>query len=234
MSGGGTRSGRRNTSTSSTTIGFYKEFEDVPIVNSFLDPGISTTQWFENNSNYKELVGKITNEEKNAINDYTKAMFMNGQLYNGFSKMSDVEKKTCRILDNFLDKSVIKSNVKVARLSTLELLFGAGNKKATLEQIRAMKGKIVYSASFLSTCAAKEGIIPLDKNVEYKIHIPAGSKGVGMYIGGPNINQFAQYQREFLVNRDINFRVGDTKWNNKRKIFETDLFFEDLLPHDYS
>ena len=237
MSGGGTRSGRRRTGGAVDSSAAYKEFDEVATSSfSFDGEDTATADWFEKNSNFSEICNTITEDDRSALVGYTSGDFMRGELYYGFSKMDNYKQSVCKKLDNILDKSVINSNIKVARLSTAEFLLGKDKIKGTLEELQATKGKTITAKSFLSTCAAKEGleIGNNTKQVEYKIHIPKGSKGAGMYIGGKKLNLLAMYQREFLVNRDTQWKVGDTKWNAKRKIFETDLFFEDLLPHDYS
>ena len=161
---------------------------------------------------------------------------MYGKQYKSFSKMTAEEQDWTRTYDKFLDKSVINSNVKVVRLATPELLLGKGIIRVTLTDLQAMKGKVITSRANLSCAAAKEGLTigDLTKQVEYKINIPKGSKGAGMYTGVDDIHFWGVKQREFMLNRDTMWRVGDTKWNSKRKIFETDLFFDRQLPHDYS
>ena len=241
MSGGGTRSGRRNNvgskANTAPASGEYKEFNNVPLSGySYLGDGSETVKWFEENSNFKEILEKTTVPEKTALKLFSSGQFMNGQQYEGFSKMIRLDRDCTLTYDKLLDQSVMNANVKVVRLATPELLLGKGKIKAALTDLQAMKGKVITSKANLSCAAAKEGLTIGDrtKQVEYKIYIPKGSKGAGMYTGVDDIHNWGVKQREFMLNRDTRWRVGDTKWNNKRKIFETDLFFEDLLPHDYS
>ena len=240
MSGGGTRSGRR--SKGGTAAPSYQEFTDVSGTSgvlagySYTGDGAETVKWFEKNSNFRSIIAEMSVNDKTAFQNFSKGYFMYSQQYQGFSKMTSEEQDWTRTYDKFLDKSIMNANVKVVRLATPELLLGKGKIRATLEELRAMNGNIITAKANLSAAAAKEGLSvgDLTKQVEYKIYIPKGSKGAGMYTGVDDTHRWGVKQREFMLNRDTRWRVGDTKWNNKRKIFETDLFFEDLLPHDYS
>ena len=250
MSGGGTRSGRRSGSgaknNASPASGEYKEFDDVPLDFGFYEgyaysldgnSGGETVKWFEENSNFRSVINEMSDDDKGAFIEYAKGKFMYGQQYAGFSSMTQNEQKLTRIYDKFLDKSVVNSNVKVVRFATPELLLGAGKiVNVSLSDLQAMKGKIITSKANLSCSAAKEGLKIGDdaKNIEYKLHIPAGAKGAGMYIGVKDIHGWETKQREFMVNRDTQWQVGNTKWNKSRGIFETDLFFKGTMPHDYN
>ena len=246
MSGGGTTSGRRNnvSAKANTTAAseVYKEFADMSVASSGLagfsygEDAAETVKWFEKNSNFRSLIAEMSVNDKVAFQNFSKGYFMYGQQYKGFSKMTAEEQDWTRTYDKFLDKSEVNANVKVVRLATATFLFGKGKRTATLEELKAMNGKVVTSKANLSTAAAKEGLSvgDLTKQVEYKIYIPKGSKGAGMYTGVDDTHKWGVKQREFMLNRDTRWQVGDTKWNDKRKIFETDLFFVEQMPHDYS
>ncbi len=223
----------------------YKEFDAVPkgfgVEDDTWDYGdgedaFDTIEWFLLNSNVYEILENTPYNDIAAINAFTNGYFMQGQQYKGFSNMDAEEQRYTRSYDRLLDQSVIDSNLKVTRFATPELLFGAGAKTTTLTELQAMKGRVITSKANLSTAAAKVGLSIGDatKQIEYKIHIPAGAKGAGMYIGFKGwMHAYGVNEREFMLNRDIQFEVGKTRYDANRKVFEVDLHFKGLLPHDY-
>ena len=236
--------GKREESTLSPVV-TYKEFDTVPkgygIKTDTWDYGdgedaYDVIGWFLANSNAYDIFGDMSEADTSALEEYTAGAFMDGQQYKGFSSMSAEEQNWTRTYDRLLDQSVINANVKLTRFSTPELLFGGGVKTTTLVELQTMKGKVITSKANLSTAAAKVGLSIGDgtKQIEYKIHIPAKTKGAGSYIGFPGrMHSYGVIQREFMLNRDTNWRVGDSRYDAKRKIFEVDLFFDSLSPHDY-
>ena len=222
----------------------YKEFDAEPLPPSipgdtydYGDVGAAeTVKWFEDNTNFREILAGTTMSEQNALYLYTQGHFMDGQIYKGFSSMTPMDQHYVRHYDSMLDKSEVRSSVKLTRFATPELLFGGGIRTTTLTELQAMKGKVITSKANLSTAAAKTGLSigDSDKTIEYKIHIPAGAKGVGMYIGVNHYHAWGTRQREFMLNRDTDFLVGDSRYDARRKVFEVDLYFQGLNPHDYS
>ncbi len=215
----------------------YKEFTDEPIgAFEYATYDSATSEWFNENTNSLEILASMTDTDKYAIYDYSTGLFMDGQQYKGFSKMYSTEQEYTRRYDAILDRSVVNANVKLTRSSTPELLLGGGVRTTTLSELQAMKGKTITSKANLSAAAAKVGLTIGDssKTVEYKIHIPAGSKGAGIYIGVKGYHAWGERQREFMLNRDINFLVGDSRYDSKRGVFEVDLYFDGRNPHDYS
>ena len=72
----------------------------------------------------------------------------------------------------------------------------------------------------MSFGAASQGLTIGDssKKVEYKLRIPPGSKGAGMWIGDKRINGWGAEQREFMSNRDSVFKVGKTTYDKRRGV----------------
>lgn len=135
-----------------------------------------------------------------------------------------------------LDKSVVRTSVTLTRSSTAEFLFGGGKRTATLAELQAMKGRIITSKANLSSAAAKQGLSIGDakKKIEHKMHIPAGSRGAGMYIGVSGFHHWGEWQREFTINRYTKWQVGDTRYNKKTRMYEVDMYFDSASQHDYS
>lgn len=244
MGGRGASSGKkREAASKDATSLVYKEFTDKPLspatpgdTYDYGERGSETTKWFEENTNFREIIKSMTPSDTMALREFTIGTFMNGQQYKGFSSMTSTEQRYVRSYDSMLDKSVVSANVKLTRFATPELLLGGGVKKTTLAELQAMKGKVITSKANLSSAAAKEGLSIGDakKTVEYKIHIPAGSRGAGMYIGVHGVHAWGERQREFMLNRDTKWQVGDSRYDKKRGVFEVDLYFDGRLPHDYS
>ena len=220
----------------------YKEFDDVPLKPRVkgdtydYGPDGATTTWFEDNTNFRDVLASRSMQDQRALDEFSTGHFMLGQQYSGFSHMYSYEQDYVRSYDSMLDRSEVRANVKVTRFATPELLFGGGVRTTTLTELQAMKGSVITSKANLSTAAAKVGlgIGDADKTVEYKIHIPAGSRGAGMYIGVHGVHAWGERQREFMLNRDTKWLVGDSRYDAGRKVFEVDLYFDGRNPHDYS
>ena len=192
--------------------------------------------WFKANSNVDEVVSATDADTRRAMSDWTAGHFMTGQQYDGWDRMSASDKARTQRYDDMLDKSVIHKGVTVVRRTTAELLFGKGKTSATLAELQAMEGREIISTGNMSTGAAAQGLTigSYNKDHEFRIHIPAGSKGAGMWIGDRRINPgWGPDQREFMTNRDIRLKVGKTIYDESRGVYVTDVTFTGRLPHDY-
>ena len=136
--------------------------------------------------------------------------------------MDNNEKKWTMVYDKYLDRATLNESIVLSRLGSAELVLGKGNQVGNMKDLQAAKGSIVTAAGNMSFSAASEGLSIGDvgKNVEYKLHIPGGTVGSGMWIGDKRINGFGASQREFLTNRDIAFRVGDTIQDGNKFVVE--------------
>lgn len=201
--------------------GTYKEFEDVPSGGwTYAGDGEDVAKFFEDNSNVDELITSMDSYTIRAFDDYwAPGHFMSGQQYDGWDGMDKFDQDLTRAMDRVLDRGELKEGIVVRRLSTAELVMGAGKRTATLEELQAMKGRTITSKGAMSTAAAATGLTigSTSKEVEYVIKIPGGerSRGSGMWIGDKRINFHGTRQREYVVNRDTWFKVGDTKYNKK-------------------
>ena len=213
---------------------------------SYEGDGSKQVEFFDKNSNYNELIEKMSYRERQAFNDkWVPGEFMRGQQYGGFENMSRSDQEATRIYDKILDQSVINKGFVTYRLSTAELVLGAGAKTGSLDDFKAMKGKVVISQGNMSTGVAREGLTigartstsgsGYTKSVEYKIKIPGGMKGAGMWIGDSRINShFGTRQREFMTNRDVRYKVGNTRYDATRDVFVVELTYAGRLPHNYT
>lgn len=230
-----------------------KEFDELPSDTHHYDgSGQEQVDFFDKYSNYNELINKMTDSEKSEFDDiWVPGDFMFGEGYKNWNEMGSWAKRAIKVYDKYLDQSVLKRGVVVTRLASAELLLGKGNKFPTsIDELKALEGKIVVSTGNMSTAAAKQGLTigsPLTthpsgiyensrgKSMEYRIHIPSGTKGAGMWIGDKRINSyFGRRQREFMTNRDIRLRVGKTRYDASRDVYVTDLIYAGRLDHRYS
>jgi len=198
--------------------------------------GEDTIDFFKKNSNYSELVDEMDEDEREAFHQWCSGIMMGGDQYNGFDNMSDHKQMLTRTYDKYLDRATLDESIELRRLATPELVLGAGHRTATLEELKAMKGRIVTSKGNMSTAAASEGLgigSSRSKPVEYAFKIPAGSTGAGMWIGDHRINGWEAKQREFMMNRDTSFRVGKTTYDKKRGKYIVEMEYVGLGEHDY-
>lgn len=199
--------------------------------------GKAQVDFFMNNSNVDELIKGMSPDERKAFRSWASGMFMYGQQYNGWDNMDDDEKRTTQRYDDILDRATLNKGVVLTRASTAELLFGAGNRTASLSQLQAAEGSIVTSKGSMSFGAASEGLAISyrkdSKPIEYKLKIPGGTTGAGMWIGDRRINGWGADQREFMTNRDVAYRVGKTKYDSSRKVYTVELEYAGRMAHDY-
>ena len=216
------------------------------------DYGEDEWEYMKENSNFDSLIREAEkNNDADAFKSWTQGDFMFGQQYKGFSNMTEQDQKTTRTLDKYLDKSVLNEGIIVNRRAKPQLLGNFKyNDNPDAKDLQSLRGSVIVSKGNMSACAAKEGLLigspDNEKFIEYKIHIPAGAKGAGMWVGDERINHWKAKQREFLMNRDSVFIVGDIK-DNERKYYSTidgdevyepfttvNLYYIGRLPHDYS
>lgn len=215
----------------------YHEFPDkASYSHGYAGDGKDVVAFFDENSNYDELIAGMNDRQIEAFRRYwTTGYFMDGQQYKGWDKMDSTDRHMTSRMDHVLDKTELNEGIVVTRRATAELVLGAGHKKGSLDALRAMEGRDIFSKGAMSTGAASEGLTIGDssKNVEYKIHIPKGSKGAGMWIGDSRINAWGAEQREFVTNRDTTYKVGRTTYDSARKIYVVDVFYTGQMAHDY-
>ena len=197
--------------------------------------GQEQEDWFKKHSNYDELISNMNSDEREAFLDWARGHFMDGQQYQGWDNMTHYDQEMTKIYDKILDKSVINHGVVVSRDSTAELIFGKGHTTASLDELKAAEGKIVTSAGSMSTGAASTGLSIGDssKQILYRISIPAGSKGAGMWIADPRIHGWGRKQLEWMTNRDSVFKVGKTVWDDRLKKYVVQLKWVGHTKHDY-
>lgn len=196
-------------------------------------------KFMDKHSNYNEIIESMTWQDASAFEQYAEGWFMDGQQYGGFKNMDEIDQRMTRAFDKHLDKSVIDEGIVVTRRATPELLGLSISSKPTAKQLQKMKGKVVYSPANLSTGVAKTGLTigaASEKPIEYRIHIPAGSKGAGMWIGDDRINGWGGRQREFMTNRDSLYVIGDSKDGKDykgRDVTYVDLYYIGRTKHKY-
>lgn len=218
----------------------YKEFEDEAD-SGFTYGGDSRSEesFMRAYSNFDRLIDDMDYSEMSAFERYAEGHFMDGQQYHGFKKMSEADQRRTRVYDKFLDRSVLDKGIVVTRRATPQLLGFRSSERPTLAQLQKMKGKVVYSPANMSTGLAKTGLeigSGYEKPVEYRIHIPGGSVGAGMWIGDHRINGWGGGQREFMTNRDSLYVIGDSREAKDfrgRDINVVDLYYIGRTKHKY-
>lgn len=206
--------------------------------------GGATNRWFLEHSNAQELYDEINKDRDEWLafdHTWVYGHFMDGQQYEGFSKMDKEDQDATRIYDKYLDRSTINTPFVVHRRATAELLLGKGNRTATEEDIQRMIGQEIYSRGNMSTGAAREGLtIGSNKQIEYEIRVPSGT-GYGMWLGNDDVNSYyGDRQREFMLNRDLILmpvsyeRVGGSGRAHGRAEYRVVLEVVRRIEHDYS
>lgn len=197
--------------------------------------GQEQEDWFKQHSNYEELINGMTYEEREAFLAWARGEFMHGEMYAGWDGMDKYYRNLTKVYDKILDKATLDHGVIVSRDSTAELIFGKGHEFTTLEELKGAEGRTIISKSAMSTGAAKTGLSIGDssKQILYRISIPAGAKGAGMWIGDKRIHGWGRKQLEFMTNRDSVFKVGKTVWDDRLKKYIVTLKWVGHTKHEY-
>lgn len=217
----------------------YYEFSDRPSGGwSYEGDGNEASEFFYANSNFDDIIRGMSYEERSAFSDYwAPGHFMYGQQWQGFDNMSREDQNLTRIYDRVLDQARLDEGITLHRLSTAELVLGAGRTRvSSIEELLALKGKQITAAGNMSFGAAKEGLYigpSGSKQIEYKLRIPGGTKGAGMWIGDHRINGFGPDQREYMTNRDTSYRIGNTTYDRRRDVYVVELDYVGRRDHDY-
>lgn len=186
---------------SGSGISTERTFSDEPDWGfEYIGSGDSTVRFFKDNSNFDDLIDGMSSDQRDDFRSWAGGRFMNGQQYDGWDSMSYSDRKRTQTYDDILDQSTLSEGVVLSRLSTAELLFGPGHKTGTAEDFKSMEGQIIGCKGNMSFGAGKNGLSigSSNKTVEYKLHIPGGTKGSGMWIGDKRINGWGPKQRESL------------------------------------
>lgn len=211
--------------TRSNGLGEIKRFSDKPIgTHEYRDNDGATAKWFLDNSNVDQLISSMDSNTQEAFRVWCEGFFMGHEQWGRWQDMSTGDRQRLSRIEKILDKSVVNNSVEVTRMSTWRLINNNSKDELSLEQLKAMKGQYIFSRGAMSTAAASQGlsiswrggIDDPKKPVEYKIIIPAGSKGAGMWVGDKRINGWGDKQREFLMNRDSFYKVGNSHYDSKR------------------
>ena len=211
-----------------------KDTHDYDVKNPGKD-GSEQVDFFKENSNYDELISEMSSEERRAWESgWCPGYFMDGSQYRGWDAMTSREQEWTRTFDKYLDRATLDKPVEVVRLATGELALGAGKRTGTLADYQAMVGQTVLSKGSMSTGAARTGLSIGDssKQCEYRIKVPGGSTGAGMWIGDSRINHWGAKQREFMTNRDSFYRIDRVHENRYGKIV-VDMTWIGRDQHDY-
>ncbi|MBQ7372877.1 MAG: hypothetical protein IJW67_13545 [Blautia sp.] len=227
--------GRGEAEEDRTEETFHHFYDKANGTHTYEGDGHHQVDWFNKNSNYDEIIRSANDNDEKAMRAWARGYFMEGDQYGGWDSMNSMAKGFTQRYDDMLDRSVVAKGVRVVRRTTAELLFGAGHKTASLEELQAMEGRIITSKANLSAGAASQGLTigATDKKHEFRIHIPGGSTGAGMWIGDSRINGWGAKQREFMMNRDIDLRVGKSYYDKARDVYVTDVRYVGRLEHDY-
>lgn len=233
----------RNNNTSNNTE--EKTWQDRATMNTdswthdhvYYGDGQDQADWFDNHTNVEQLIQQILRNPKdlNEFDKWARGMLMGSGIYgeHGWDSMGEYEQRITKALDKYFDKSTTDASFAVRRLTTAEIL--TGSRTATLAQLKSLIGTDIYAKGHLSTGAAKEGLVigGPSKKVELVMHVPKGAKGTGMWIGDSRINPWGRQQREYVINRDTIWNVGNVTYNKSRGIYEVDVYFKGRKKHDY-
>lgn len=216
--------------------GGFHEFKDkAASSHTYEGNGKEAEQFFMNTTNVDILIDNMSREEKYDFQAWASGAFMDGQQYRGWDKMTIREKQRTQTYDDILDQATLERGVVLTRRSDAQLVMGAGKRYATASDFAGMEGQLITSKGSMSFGAASQGLTigAAGKTVEYKLKIPGGTVGSGMWIGDSRINGWGSKQREFMTNRDAVYKVGKSSFDSVRGITTVELTYMGHTEHDY-
>ena len=196
--------------------------------------GADVQSFFKKQSNLEDVIKSLSSDDIHAFGMWAIGQFM-GSNKAEWNSLSSREQHMLKTYDKILDKSVLHEGIVVRRLASFSLVNNGSRSIPT--DFASMEGNLINVRMPLSSSAAAEGLTigARGKNVEYVMHIPAGSKGAGMWIGDYRINsEWGPKQREFMINRDTVFRQGKTTYNSARGVYEVELYYVGRTKHKYN
>lgn len=219
----------------------YHEFEGVSDYDGWEYEGDDVQQvlnFFRQNSNSYELLDSLTNEERGAFQEWTRGALMDSEQWYDWHSISRWTQNIIRNIAKKLDTARLDRGMVVTRLGSGELLPGIGRMASSLGELQALKGQVIPVNGLMSWGAAKEGLlIPgggRPKNIEFKLRIPAGTRGAGTWIGDSRVSPYwGARQREFITNRDIDVRVGDSRYDRRRDKYVVELEYVGRRRHPF-
>lgn len=216
--------------------GGFHEFKDkAASSHTYQGDGKEAEQFFMNTTNVDILIDNMSREEKYDFQAWASGAFMDGQQYRGWDKMTMREKQRTQTYDDILDQATLERGVVLTRRSDAQLVMGAGTRYASASDFAGMEGQLITSKGSMSFGAASQGLTIGDssKTVEYKLKIPGGTVGSGMWIGDSRINGWGSKQREYMTNRDAVYKVGKSSFDSARGITTVELTYMGHTEHDY-
>lgn len=137
----------------------FHVFTDVPEgAFSYKGTGRDVVNFFNDNSNYQELIDNMTDKEIEAFKKWTIGHFMNGQQFLGFQNMSKDDQRYTRIYDRIIDKATIDQNIVVSRSAGFSLINDGKHNELSLSELKDKIGNNIELLGHQSTGAAKNWI----------------------------------------------------------------------------
>lgn len=201
--------------------------------------GEDTERWFHDHSNAEELESEMSDAEITAWHRWSNGTYMDGELYRPYSQLSDTAKRDIKVYDKYLDRATLHESARVVRRSDAQMLLGKGERSATLEQIQALRGRVIKANAPMSSGAASTGLrigsSKASKPVEYRYHIAGGTTGAGMYIGrqSETLTGWGRRQREFVINRDTYWAIGSSWYDEKKDAIVVNMYYTGRGRHKY-
>ena len=232
----GDRAANGNGNENGERRGDYHEFKDVAINGGweYSGDGRDVIEFFKKYSNHYDIINNLTYQEQRAFQKWTAGHLMDSRQWQEWSRISPDLQRTIMDIARKLDAARIDRGIVVVRGGSAQLL-GLSHRVSDISQLQALKGEIKTSSGLMSWGAAKEGLLIGDtsKNVEYRLRIPEGTKGSGMWIGDSKIHGWGAAQREYITNRDISVRVGDSHYDRRRGKFIVELEYVGKKKHPW-
>lgn len=178
-----------------------------------------STAWFNNpeNSNSREWVQNLSDEEHTALKDYTNEGgidygVINGNLYsNNWEDIPDKVKERIEAMDSAMDKSVLLKGMTVTRQADFKIFGAKSHQKMSIAEVRDFIQKngdhgVLENKGYLSFGANDHGAAIDGSGLIIRVKVPP-SVGAGAYVN-PISAMAGAGENEFLFNRNARLKFN--------------------------
>lgn len=183
--------------------------EEKPIEYKTFNNGDDVNEFFYNQDSYKKWANGLTQDQKEAIEEYTGDLYsvVNDKLRGFYDTDDKMIQDAINQLGNSIHNFELKNNIQVYRGIDANALDGF-MRENKINNYNDAIGKIYNDKGFMSTTPIKNLEYFKEKDVQFVINIPKG-KGRGAYINDLSLKKDEEY--EFLLQKDSKLKITDVK-----------------------
>lgn len=193
------------------TTSLNNEAQDEPQEEKYqtFENGKDVNKFFYENKEYQEWAKNLTQDEKEAIQEYTGDLYsvVNDNLRGFYDTDDGVVKNAIIQLNKSINNFELKNNIQVYRGVDAVALDSFMRENKINNYVDAI-GKIYNDKAFMSTSVIKDLEDFKERDIQFIINVPKGT-GRGAYINELSLKKDTEY--EFLLQKNSKLKITDVK-----------------------